>query len=103
MTLEIFGDTSALRGCDTDPVIVRVVDPRDIDWEDSNPVFRVHFRDLHRQGATTEFELTEGDVFEVLAWARTSLPTYGSEFHLYLRLKEGDRSGLVLLATSRES
>ena len=65
------GDTSTLQGETLGPEIVKGVDPRDIDWEDSAPVFRVHFRDPQRQGATTEFELTEGDVFEVLAWART--------------------------------
>lgn len=83
-------------------MIVEGVDPRGIDWEESDPVFRVYFRDLRRHGTTTEFELTEADVFEVLAWARTNLPTYGSEFDLYLRRREGGRTGLVLLATSRE-
>ena len=84
-------------------MIVRGVDPRDIEWEDSEPVFRVHFRDSLREGATTEFEVADADVVEVLAWAETTLATYGSEFDLYLRWDEGGRTGLVLLATSPRS
>jgi hypothetical protein len=54
------------------PLVAREVDPRDISWELDAPVFRVY---LWRRPTPDhawqcwEWELSGGDVEEVLAWA----------------------------------
>ena len=52
-----------------DDVLMRAVgvDPRDQRWEDNGPAYRVYFwkADAHCE----EWQLTEADIDEVLAWA----------------------------------
>lgn len=43
------------------------VDPRDQTWEIEQPKYRIYFHDA--DGASNEYEVADGDVDEVLAWA----------------------------------
>jgi hypothetical protein len=46
---------------------VNGIDPRDQTWEIPSPTFRVCFHD--GKGASDEYELSGGDVQDVLRWA----------------------------------
>jgi hypothetical protein len=46
---------------------IKSVDPRDQTWEVTDPSYRVYFHDAN--GASDEYEVTDADVTEVLAWA----------------------------------
>ena len=83
---------------ESDSMKVLRVDPRDAQWEDVHPVFRVYFWDGTDAWSSDEYEVADADVAEVLAWARSQLPVKGTEFTVYLQRREADRVGLVLLA-----
>ena len=77
---------------------VERVDPRDQQWEDDDPVFRVYFwKKLDGTAfGSDEYELSGVDVNEVLAWADRERA--GRTFTLYLRRDDPSGSrGLVLL------
>lgn len=46
---------------------VSPVDPRDQDWEDSQPRYRVYFHEPN--GTSEEYEVSGANVVEVLDWA----------------------------------
>lgn len=72
---------------------VKVVDPRDQSWEIDEPRYRVYFW----AGATesTEYELTGGDVTEVLAWAEACRG--GRTYVAYACMPQVDGLGLIRL------
>lgn len=85
-----------------------LVDPRDVEWEQPNPVYRVYF--WHRPPPPAgipaervmwhcnEQRLTGAkDVHEVIAWAIEQLPA-GDHYVLYVEHTDGGRRGLVRLA-----
>jgi hypothetical protein len=79
---------------------VRRVEPRDTRWELDHPSYQVHFwaRAAHSNAAptSTEFEITDSDVADVLGWAQR---TAGARtFALYVVCDLGDAKGLVRLA-----
>jgi hypothetical protein len=86
---------------------VRLVDPRDTDWEIVQPMFRVYFWEpqpappgVPKESAgyrSTEFEVSGVDVSEVLAWAETNTPS-GATRTIYAVVEQGNRRGLVRLA-----
>ncbi len=78
------------------------VDPRDITSEDTSPAYRVYFwRPLDAPGAfeSTEFELTDADAEEVIAWARTTA-RIEQTYTVYAVVHRPDGRGLVRLAGS---
>lgn len=78
--------------------MVERVDPRDQQWADDDPIFRVYF--WKQLGASAfesdEFELSGADVNQALAW--TEERRDGRTFALYLRRDDASGRGLVLLA-----
>lgn len=69
-----------------------MVDPRDQRWELGQPNYRVYF---HRgNGTSYEYEVTGGDVDEVIAWAKATAA--GRTFVLYACVPH-DGLGLVRL------
>jgi hypothetical protein len=82
------------------PVQVVQVDPRESTFEDLSPAYRVNlWRSLGTSGAfeSTEFELTDADVDEVLEWARTSA---GSDraYVVYVVVQASNDRGLLRIA-----
>jgi hypothetical protein len=84
------------------------VDPRDTEWENPDPVYRVYF--WHRQAPpagiraesmgwqSEEHRLTEAaDVHEVIAWAEQRLPS-GDRYVLYVEQSDRGLPGLIRLA-----
>lgn len=51
------------------PVLVELVDPRDVSWEDEQPAFRVY--SWRRASHCWEYEITDADVSAVFAWAES--------------------------------
>lgn len=51
-------------------VQVSLIDPRDQDWEDPHPRYRVYFHDAG--GRSYEYEISGSDIVEVLAWANAN-------------------------------
>lgn len=86
---------------------IHAIDPRDIAWEESEPIFRVHFwsafqptddlLDRGRSWHSEEFEITSADVDDVLAWAKETSGRRRT-FVLYVVAKCGREMGLVRLA-----
>ena len=74
------------------------VDPRDISWEQQDPVYRVYFKSADGV-ATEEYELLEASVDDVLAWARLEAPRRGS-FVVYTCVELRGERGLLRLADS---
>jgi hypothetical protein len=85
-----------------------LVDPRDITWEQADPVYRVYF--WHRPpppaGIPAERVMWHcneqrligaQDVQEVIGWANERLPA-GDRYVLYVEQTDGGRRGLVRLA-----
>ncbi len=64
---------------------IRVVDPRDAEWEIKQPKYRVHFHDP--KGAADEYEIDGADVADVLAW---------------VELRRGDRTFVLYACVPHE-
>jgi hypothetical protein len=88
-------------------VIIESVDPRDIEWEVNQPVYRVYF--WHQPAAPPgvaqevvmfhidEFRLIDAvDVGEVLAWAQGECRA-DQTFTLYVEHRHADRLSLIHL------
>ena len=70
------------------------IDPRDQNWEDVSPRYRVYF---FEGTASDEFEITGApDVGAVLRWADAD--EAGRPYVLYARVDDGDDLGLLRLA-----
>ncbi|MBO0881847.1 MAG: hypothetical protein J2P17_16205, partial [Mycobacterium sp.] len=69
------------------------VDPRDIEWEDTHPVFRVYFWDAKR--VSDEYQITGARIIDVLEWTTKHADGRGSE--IWLCLTVGERKGAVKL------
>ena len=77
---------------------VRPVDPRDQRWEAWRPAYRVYFWRLEQGGyASREFELSGGDVRNVLLWADRNAAE-GETYTLYASTTTADGLGLIRLA-----
>jgi hypothetical protein len=75
-------------------ILVKGIDPRETNWEEYYPVYRVYFSD--GDGATDEWQLTGADsVHAVLAWAEAN--AVGREFVAYLEVRPAQGIGLVRL------
>ncbi|MFH8411293.1 hypothetical protein ACH4FX_42005 [Streptomyces sp. NPDC018019] len=85
-----------------------IVDPRDITWEDEEPVFRVYFwkktwESEHPDEPDTyesiEWEVSEADVKEVISWADAYARREGIDMYtFYLRASDArGRPGLIKL------
>ncbi|QGN32620.1 hypothetical protein [Microlunatus sp. Gsoil 973] len=72
---------------------VTPADPRDIEWEDSHPVFRVYFWDAQR--VSDEYEITGANLTDLLEW--TTANAAGRGWQIWLRLIENGRTGAVKL------
>jgi hypothetical protein len=76
---------------------VRSIDPRDQRREVARPKFRVYFWRRAGMGwASNEFEVTGGDVDEVIEWARERA-YYDEVFTLYCCVESVQGLGLVRL------
>jgi hypothetical protein len=76
----------------------RPVDPRDTRWEVWNPAFRVYFwRSLGGGWMSREFEISGGDVVEVLAWAADHAED-DETYTVHCVVDGADGTGLVRLA-----
>ena len=73
-------------------MVVEGIDPRDQTWELACPSYRVCFHDSH--GGQDEYEVCDGDVCDVLAWAEAQ--RCARTFVLYACVP-GDGLGLVRL------
>jgi hypothetical protein len=52
-------------------IVAKGIDPRDTNWEEYYPVYRVYFSD--EDGATDEYQLTGADsVHAVIDWAEAN-------------------------------
>lgn len=71
------------------------VDPRDQTWEDGSARYRVYFHDS--DGASDEWELSDVDAEQALAWARHTCE--GRRYQVYVRV-DHDGLGLVQLVQS---
>jgi hypothetical protein len=77
-------------------VQIHGVDPRDTRWERYAPAYRVYFWD---GGSSDEYEITDADVPEVLAWAETQAQRTNRTYVLWLRHEDRhDGPGLIRLA-----
>src|SRR3954454_6455972 len=77
-------------------VQIHGVDPRDTRWERYSPAYRVYFWD---GGSSDEYEITDGDAPEVLAWAEAEAHRTGRAYVLWLRYEDRhDGAGLIRLA-----
>jgi hypothetical protein len=79
-----------------DDVVVRVtqIDPRDQSWENDGPAYRVYF--WTGESRCDEWELTEADVDEVLAWADAQAG--GRTMSIWVVHRDDDGVGLIRLA-----
>ena len=60
-------------------VDIRPVDPRDVRWEDMNPVFRATIwsrgsDDPNTMWSSDEYEVRDADVAQVISWAEAKKP-----------------------------
>jgi hypothetical protein len=77
-------------------VKVSGVDPRDAFWEQDAPAYRVYFWDSH---TSFEYEVTEADVPEVLAWAEVEARRTGRTYVAWVRSDSSPNGvGLIRLA-----
>lgn len=73
------------------------VDPRDQRWESGGPSYRVHFWEPAGDGwRSEEWELSQADVDEVLAWA--SARAGGRSMSVWVAHRDSDGLGLIRLA-----
>lgn len=78
-------------------MLIQGVDPRDTRWERCAPAYRVYFWD--GRGASDEYEVTDADVPEVLAWAEAEARRTDRTYVLWLRHDDrNDGAGLIRLA-----
>ena len=69
------------------------VDPRDQNWESDSPAYRVYFwQDM----ASDEWELSEADIDEVLAWADAHAD--GRTMTVWVVHRDSEGVGLIRLA-----
>lgn len=77
---------------------VRPVDPRDQRWEIWQPEYRVYFWRAERGSyVSREFELSGGDVLQVLSWADGNAAE-GETYVLHVAVGTADGLGLIRLA-----
>ncbi|MBY8886370.1 hypothetical protein K7472_16060 [Streptomyces sp. PTM05] len=74
----------------------RVVDPRDVEWEQDEPRYRVYFWDRERV-TSHEFAVTDAGVDEALAWARQRAGAEGWAYTFYVEVAPPHGPGLVRL------
>ncbi|MEV6567582.1 hypothetical protein [Streptomyces kronopolitis] len=72
----------------------RLVDPRDISWEQETPEFRVYFWDAVSV-TSYEYEVTDTSIDEVLSWARSEAKEKDWKYTLYVKVSDPDGDGLV--------
>jgi len=73
------------------------IDPRDTKWERHVATYRVYFWD--QRGSSHEFEVTDADVPEVLAWADEEARRSGRTYVIWVRSVDAAGSpGLIRLA-----
>ena len=78
-------------------VKIHGVDPRDTRWERHTSAYRVYFWD--GAGVSDEYEVTDADVPEVLAWAEAEAHRTRRTYVLWLRHDDRhDGAGLIRLA-----
>lgn len=85
---------------------IRSIDPRDAQWEDDSPSYRVYFwyrvqgQADQPQSAnsyrSTEFEIQDADIEEVLAWAENEVEEAGT-YTVHAVARDGDVIGLLRL------
>ena len=80
-------------------LISRPADPRDQRWEVWDPTYRVCFstRVSPVGWKSREFEVSDGDIVEVLDWAEWDADD-GEIFTVFAIVGDGDRFGVVRLA-----
>jgi hypothetical protein len=80
-------------------MLVRPVDPRDIDWESARPDYRVTFSRELPGGAQSEeeFEVSHAGVTEVLDWAAHRANELGISFRVGVVVTSNAGKGLVAL------
>lgn len=61
---------------------IESVDPRDTRWEVAAPVYRVYFC---TDGGTDEYQVSDADVPEVLAWAEADARRHRTNYVVYVR------------------
>ncbi|MGB3676415.1 MAG: hypothetical protein WA988_18450 [Candidatus Nanopelagicales bacterium] len=66
------------------------VDPRDVEWEDDSPAYRVYFwrQQTLPDGAweSDEYRISGADILEVLAWA--SRKSRGQSFQVFVEHRD---------------
>jgi hypothetical protein len=75
---------------------IESVDPRDIRWEQHSPTYRVYFSE---RGTSDEYEVTESDIPEVLAWADDEARRTNRSYVAWLRVQDPQQGpGLIRLS-----
>ena len=72
----------------------KLVDPRDVEWEQDHPCYRVYFWD-RANVMSHEYEITEAGIDESLAWARGHAREEGWEYTFYVKVTAQGQCGLV--------
>jgi len=72
----------------------RPVDPRDTAWENRTPTYRVYFWD---GGASDEWELSEVDAPEVIAWADRRAAETNQTYVVFVATRNQSGPGLIRL------
>ncbi|MGW1049867.1 hypothetical protein [Streptomyces sp. NPDC002521] len=75
---------------------IRPVDPRDMAWEQDHALYRVYFWDT-ASNQSHEYQVSEADVDEVLAWTRREAESQGWTYTVYAQVSDEGRPGLVRL------
>jgi hypothetical protein len=77
-----------------EPMEKRLVDPRDVEWEQDETCYRVYFWDKVNM-TSHEYELTESTIEKALAWARSHAKEEGWEYTFYVKVTAQAQCGLV--------
>ncbi|MEV5879974.1 hypothetical protein AB0L75_38345 [Streptomyces sp. NPDC052101] len=75
---------------------IRPVDPRDMTWEQDHAVYRVYFWDT-ASTHSHEYQVSEADIDEVLAWTRREAESHGWSYTVYAQVGDDGQPGLVRL------
>jgi hypothetical protein len=75
---------------------IRPVDPGDIAWEQDHAVYRVYFWDT-ASNHSHEYQVSESDIDEVLAWARREAEAHGWSYTIYVQVSDEGQPGLLRL------